>query len=451
MSDALPTEPMADAIDALVAPRSSRTSRFLGTAGAKVLSLGLMSIAAVVSTRVLGPTGRGEYFIFVTIAVTATTVGHVSVEHAQIYLWSHSTDRRLLQANALALGGVIGALAALLAWIFTATHNALPGGYTAASVMTFVAIPFGITTVYLNNLLVLDDRIARLNIGMAVAAALQCVLTVALATSDSLTVTTALAVWSVGIAVPFLFALTGVRPRLRHVAPRLAARAISLGLRYHLGMASLILLYRVDIFLLNTRVSSAKVGVYSVAVILAEMAFLFTDSTAQVSLSRQVSDDLDNTARFTARLIRTNFLLALIIMTGTVLVAPVMVPLVFGNEFAGAAVALIALGPGIVALAITRPVGAYLVRLNRPVSVSSVYFAGLVLNVVLNVLLIPRLGIAGASVASSVAYIAVATLNVSWLVRHARLPVQSLIPSASDVTEPIAALWRRYVRRPVDH
>jgi O-antigen/teichoic acid export membrane protein len=191
---------------------------------------------------------------------------------------------------------------------------------------------------------------------------------------------------------------------------------------------------------LNERVSRGQVGLYSLAVTLAELTYLATDSVSQALLPRQVEPNLEQAGRFTARLARTNMIVAVLIIGVTSVAAPVALTSVYGEAYRGTISALVVLGPGIVMLCVARTLLPYLVRLERPWAVSALTVSALALNVALNLLLIPRMGIVGSSLASSIAYAVLTALAIAWWCRSARLGLRELIPRLSDVREPLERL-----------
>jgi len=254
-------------------------------------------------------------------------------------------------------------------------------------------------------------------------------------------------VWALASALPIPFQIA--RLQKAHGVARaertLLKRLITLGLRYHLGMIAIFLVLRVDIFMLNSMTSDARVGIYSLAVTLAESTFLFTDSVAQASVSRQLATRDDHL--YTARLARTNLLLASVLVLSMVLVGPFLIPFVFGEAFGATVGPLLALAPGVVALAMQKPIGVFIVRQNRPHVVSAASVVALALHVLLNLTLIPRFGIIGAGIASSLTYIGLAIFNVAWFLRSSGVGRGSLIPRAADLSQPLAAIRRELLGR----
>ncbi len=86
--------------------------------------------------------------------------------------------------------------------------------------------------------------------------------------------------------------------------------------------------------------------------------------------------------------------------------------------------ALWALLPGIVAMAAQRSCGIFLVKRDHPWLISGLLGLAVGVNVLLNLVLIPRWGAVGAALASSASYVLSAAVFVLWVTRAAGRPFQ---------------------------
>lgn len=421
------------------------SQKLFGAFLSKGLSYAMALAASIVISRTLGPSGRGAYFVLVTIATTAVSLGHLSVEQAQVFLWSNSNKRAALPINAVLVGVLLGLIAAAAAFaiVFLLGPDLVPITSRGLLLVALAGVPLAMVGLYVNGLLVLDDRLGRVNWASLLAATIQTAGILILARLDRLTVGAVVVMWTVTMAVPLLLTIPTIGARIREASINVARESVALGLKYHLGMLAVFLLWRSDVFVLNALVTRTEVGLYSLAVTLAELTFLLTDSVAQITLPRQVEGSLEASSEITARAVRTNFLISLIAVTGVVVSGPILIPLLFGVEFSGSMIAIVSLAPGIVALGTFRPAGGYLIRLNRPFLISGASLFALTLNVLLNLWFIPIWGIAGAGIASSIAYGFLAAFYLVWLVRSSGLTSRSLIPRKADVTAPISMLLAR--------
>lgn len=408
----------------------STVARVLAVAGTRVVLLVLGTAVSVVIARALGPGGRGQYAFAVAVAGTAVSLAHASVEQAQVYLTSTGTAVRQLASNAIALSAALGAAAVVAVSAASKLLDYPSAELTADTplLLALAAVPLNIAVLYLNNLLVLSGRTDLLNRGMLLAGVAQCGLVMGAAAADRLTVTVVVAAWLLNAALPLAVSLPALRPSPGAVSWALARQELHTGLRYHGGLASLYLLMRIDVLLLAAMRSDADVGLYALAVSLIELTNIATDAVATVVVRRQVTDSLADSATFTARVIGLTAVLAAAAAAALVLAGWLLIPTVYGEDFSGSVPALVALAPGVVALAAVRSAGGYLIRLDRPWTVTALAVGALGVNVVLNLLLIPDWGIVGAGVATSIAYALLATSHVTWMRRAAGIPLGAFRP-----------------------
>ncbi len=424
----------------------NRSQQVLASVLVKLVVLGLSAVASIVITRALGPTGRGDYFVIVTVAIAAQSLGHLSLEQAGIALFSRGVAAPATLATTVTLVGLVSGVAAAAAAfgiVVLLGSEAMPiSSYIYLGVALF-GVPTGIMVIGAGSQLLLRGEVPTVNAGKLSAAAVQCVGLIVLGLAGRLTVAAVVVLWVVGTAFPLTVYLAALRPHLSQVDVALGRRVAATGAKYHAGMASLFLLWRVDVFILNGLATPHEVGLYSLAVTLAELTYFMTEALSQAVVSGQVGSTMGDAAAFTARVGRSNFLFAALLLTAIILVSPIGVPIVFGGEFRGSVIPLIVLAPGVTGIAVARAVLPYLVRLERPLAVSALAFAALAVNVALNWAFVPRLGIVGASLASSIAYGALALAFVVWFLRSSSLPVRELWPRpGADAIRPLVLAVR---------
>ncbi|WP_459889629.1 oligosaccharide flippase family protein [Halostagnicola bangensis] len=167
-------------------------------------------------------------------------------------------------------------------------------------------------------------------------------------------------------------------------------------------------LYHIDIVMLQRYTDSAIVGNYRAALTLAEFLWfvplalqtVFVHSTSELwsqNRRRQISNLASKTTRFT-------FLLTAVMAVGLGALADTVVPIYFGSDAIPAITPLLLLLPGALGFALARPVLAVSQgngQLRYPVGATA---AAALINIVLNFLLIPRYGMHGAAIATSVGY-----------------------------------------------
>jgi len=175
--------------------------------------------------------------------------------------------------------------------------------------------------------------------------------------------------------------------------------------------------YRIDVFLVRSFLDLEKTGLYATAVGVGEMLWMVPNSLGRVlfpSIVRAQGSDRD---RLTLAVCRNAFWVMFLLCGALALGRNLLVGFFFGREFLPAAPALLALLPGILAMSLQEILGTDLQGRGRPLPVTLAAAVGLALNVALNWIWIPRYGIVGAALASTVSYGTVALFVVAAFLR----------------------------------
>jgi O-antigen/teichoic acid export membrane protein len=419
-----------------VAPTVNKTRLLAQTVAVKAVTVLLGAMASVVISHALGPQGRGAYYVVTTVASTAILLGGLSLDRAQVTLWMDARSRRAITANSVGLGPAVGIVAATVAGVIVVElgPGVVPIPGLGLLAIALIAVPFGTTVIYVMNVLTLRSQMNAVNRSYLAGAAAQCLPLIVLGLSGTLSVGWVLIIWAISGGVPLALLLPALRGSGAVPDLILARRTLGLGLRYHAGTAASYLLLRVDIFILNAlEPTTAAVGVYSLAVTLAELSKLLTEAIVPIMMPEQVEASAGHAAAVTAATVRMATLFSGVAITLMCLAAPALIPLIYGPEFRGAGPALIALAPGLLALGATNPVRTYLFRLSRPGPMSLMFIAVMAVNVSLNFALIPRFGIVGASLASTVAYALLAGAQTAWFVKATGVRPGDLIPGPAEI------------------
>ena len=192
--------------------------------------------------------------------------------------------------------------------------------------------------------------------------------------------------------------------------------------------------YRLDVFLVMSFVGLAAVGRYTVAVWLAQVIWLVPSALATLVM-RATAARPDGVIDRVAQTNRLSLLIAAACAVAVAVVGTVGVTFVFGEEFRGSVTPLLLLLPGVVLFCPTIILSGYLNGIGRQVYTTWIACGSLVVTAVLNVVLIPRLGIAGAALTSTASY----TLSsIATLVLVRRLPgapslAALLVPHRDDM------------------
>lgn len=404
-------------------------------------------VASVLIAHALGPGGTGRYTVAMTVGTVASLLSSLGFEQAQAKAWSSgTTTRESLFGTALAVAATTGlaATGVLLAFWSWEREDILAGVGLPAVVLVAALIPVRVLVAMLRGLLIVGGHTERSNVGLVLGDIARTVVIAALALAAAISVETVLAAFWLTMLVPLVMYVRTVGRPLRPSATALRAH-LRAGTALSPYFVFLFLNLRLDVLLLAKLADSRAVGLYAVAVTFAELVWLVTDAVTTGARERLWGTSADDARTITAAAARVSLLLALVVLPFLALGAPVALRLFFGDEFAGATMALWGLLPAAAAMAWWRALSGALVRFGQPSAVNGVALAALAVNVGLNLWLIPELGIGGAAVASLGSYTVGVLLTMVALSRHGIGPGQ-LVPRRDDVQR-LRALVRQGLDR----
>jgi O-antigen/teichoic acid export membrane protein len=225
-------------------------------------------------------------------------------------------------------------------------------------------------------------------------------------------------------------------------AGRLGA-VVSLGMMGQFSGMAMFFSYRLDVFVVNYFLGPAQLGLYALGVVVAESLWQVSSAVAVTLFPRTARTLNERTEQFTCVVTRSVFLVIVVLGTILAIVSPVVVPLVFGARFEPSVHVIRWILPGIVALGVGKVMAADLTARGKPkYNVLFAFISG-TLAVILDFVLIPRMGIQGAALASSVTYVLLAFLTAFTLKHFLGATWKSLLlPSASDFAA-YRAVWLR--------
>ncbi len=441
----------------MTAGRSPFVRRVAGVFTARIVMFGIGMVTSFLLSRLLGPSGRGAFALATLVPSTLFALSQLGLPSAFSFFAGRGRPGRSLWNRALLLGLtmsmvlLLGALLALPA-LEASVLAAAPGDLVRVALLSLPfqflasfcgAILIGRQTLLVYNLILIGQSIlsflmVAVLVGLAGLGPAGAVIgNVVVAAAGALTV-----VVSVGATT---------RPGEPGAAIRLGELA-RYGLRLYPASVTSFFSYRIDIFLLGfllvgspTEVTAA-VGLYTLGVSLAELTFFVPDSVATVFFPRIAGAERRSADEMTPMVSRMTVLAMILATIALIPAAFVAVHLIL-PDFVGSLPAFLALLPGVIALGVAKVLSSYVSGVGLPLPVAGAAVLSLIVNVILNFVLIPTLGILGASLASVGSYsVNTAVLLVVASRLTGRSPVAFLLPGRAEVTR-LGMVARTILRR----
>jgi len=411
------------------------------------VSLPLGIAISIMIGRWLGPAGKGEYTLAVTFGSVLLTALNLGIPATISY---HLGGGRgpsgplvktvLLLAMALSLAGLgIAAVLDRTGWC----RQVLGMSRLSPAVWMMVcAFPFQLLGMFLQFVILsLGHHVLFALLPMA-GQVLAFLLIGALLLFRVLSPFTAAAGLAIIHAFSAAFLLFFVQRRVGFLgAPLEGLSLLRTLLRYsgfsYLGSLLQFLVQRVDVLLISVLLDLRALGLYAVAYGVAELLLLLPQRFGNLYLAR-VAGQPEGSPQSAREIPLSTSAVVLGTAAAAVflaLAAPWAIQVFYGRSFAGSVKPFLLLLPGVCALAAGSVQNAYLSGAGRLDVNARVAALGLILNVALNLLLIPGYGIAGAAVASSLTY----GFQALWLI-HTVARLASASPLAMLTSAPPAVL-----------
>jgi O-antigen/teichoic acid export membrane protein len=213
-----------------------------------------------------------------------------------------------------------------------------------------------------------------------------------------------------------------------------------------IGVTNLIglLNYRIGLFVVERVLGLSATGVYSIAVVVAELLWFVSGSLTQAVYGRIGTPDRARAAAITVRVVQLS--LAALVATAPLLwaVASLVVPRALGEAYRASLPLLALLLPGVLLFGGASALSAYFTNhAGRPQVPAQVAGLSLALNAGLAFVLVPAWGMAGAAVAASVSYAVAVGVLVLRFAAHAGLAPAAVLRPGPQLWADLRALASR--------
>ncbi len=232
----------------------------------------------------------------------------------------------------------------------------------------------------------------------------------------------------------------------KQIPRSLVGDSLSFGIRGYAGNLFQFFNYRIDVFLVNYFLAPAQLGFYSVAVSIAELLWYLPNSIASILFSHIANDGDRHSIDSVSQIFRITWVLVVLGSVVLAIIGKQLISWMFGPAFAVSYTAMLWLLPGVITLSMSKVMTGYFSGKGEP-QFGSISSAGAFLvTIVGNFLLIPRLGIDGAAITSSISYSVGAAIVLYYFLKRTPLSMTSLfVFRKSDMTLAISSLRRLFV------
>lgn len=401
----------------------------LTTVSTQIIGVILGLASAIIIARVLGPSGKGAYTLIILVPTLLATFGTLGIGVANLYFVGKRKYKLAdITSNSVVLASGLGILfaATFLAYFYYFQPSFLKGADPLCVLIATLVLPFSLLTAYFSHILLGEQKINKYNLIHLVQISSFLVFLLFFLIIIERSVLSVIMAWVFATLVTTITSILLVR-RLTPIGLSfhfpLFKDSIKFGIQGYVGNAISLLVYRVDMFMVNFFMGVTFVGYYSVAVALAETLWYFPGAVGMVILSRTPRLNSEEANEFTPKICRNTIFLTLLAAVLLFVFGKIIINLFFGASFLPALKPLWIILPGIVTLSISKVLDNELIGRGKPIIGTIGAAISLAVNIPLNLLLIPMWGIEGAAFASTVSY----SLTAVWsLIAFMRISQNSL-------------------------
>lgn len=369
-------------------------------------------INSIIITRNLDLVGRGKYALTMNIITILSLVFGDGIYRANTYLVSLNRKHlSKLISNSVIAVSVIGAL--LLVFIFLMTEGFLqklvPGLNLSLLVLAMSSVIPLLFIRSFSGLFLGLQRYYLFNFFVFAPLVLYCFFNIGLYFWTDFTPLKVMQNYLFSLSIIFIIAsFTISRVESVEFKPnwKVGRQTLETGFKSSASTIPLYLLFRVDIFLINYFLGIDQAGLYSIAVVLSELLQKFANTSGTVIFPKISGKDKAKKGR-SLSLKMVLFVLAVGVLFGLFfwLMGEKLIILLYKEKFAPAAGALYWLLPGTIIMAVGKIFLFSLWGRGFPKVTVIVPIAAFIVNTILNIMLIPRLGIIGSAISTSTSYI----------------------------------------------
>jgi O-antigen/teichoic acid export membrane protein len=382
------------------------------TSATRLLMLASVLGASIIVGRWLGPEGLGALAVLNVTVALALQIGSAGLPSANTYFIAQ--DRKRLGpvwANALMFGFAAGSVLALAVLALARIDPLLLGRVPFRLIaLAALAIPFQLLTLLGLNVFLAVDRIDLLNLLDLATPALLLVnaIVVLLILGSGLSALVSFNTSAVILLAVVMLVVVGrvlARQKDRDAFRPdflLLKRTLTYGAKFYVSIVAGVAIFRADLLIVNHFRGVGEAGVYAVASQVANLLMILPGVIA-ILLFPRVAADPDPRGKFALRVTRHASFLMLVICVVSV-AGSFVLPLVYGPRFADATLQLLILLPGVYLVSIESVLVQHFTGTGLPVAIPIFWLITLVLNLTLNLALVPTFGARAAAVISTVSY-----------------------------------------------
>lgn len=402
----------------------------------QMFNLAVSFISVILFSRILGPTSRGVLATAMAIMALGVQFGNIGLHSSNTYFVAKDRSHlSFVVGNSFVVSLVLGTLISLFIWGgYFVDPSWIPiDGFTLF--LTSLLIPCALASLLFQNILIGIQEVRTYNKIEVSVRIFIFVLVCGLFFLDIRSVETILIVNLMSLLLGVYFAWRKIKASLEQkpaFSGEFLKKSLAYGLRTYVATFFSFLVIRIDLLMVKHLLGFEQAGYYSIAANIADI-FSIGPMIVGTLLFPKIVAITDEKRRM--QVVKKTALGVFIIMSllglGCLGCAKMIIHSLLGDAFLPAVPAFLWLLPGLILFAVNGIFMNYLASIGNPwITIFSPGVATLA-NIVMNLKMIPDLGIVGASISSTICYSSMLMMSLLYL-RFRKRPME--IASYTETT-----------------
>lgn len=365
-------------------------------------------ISSVLTARGLGPDGRGVLAASMAVFSAVSLIVNFGIGQGLTYTGSKDKQRAARAAFAALTFSVLnGLLGSVVILILHLTGNSAVNNIPETVILMVAAgIPFALLMNYSGGVLLSQNHILAMNSITFMTETIRLIGLTVLYATGIMNIFNVVGLWLINIILTSIFGFTLALTRVgisRALSADILREITTIGFKSFLVGIMGHLLLRSDIIILNMFRVPAEIGYYSIAVTLSDKIVILPKITGRLLFPHSVRGQ-DEAVPF---LMKVSLFTAVTLGLMILLISPVLpfaIRILYGADFSPSTLACYILLPGIYFLGLLNVLMQYFSARGYPPVSFYAPLTALLINVGLNVVLIPAYGYYAAAFTSTVSY-----------------------------------------------
>lgn len=398
-----------------------------------VFFLGVLS--GVFSTRLLGDEGKGVFSLIQANMQLFVLIFSIGIQTGVVYFISSKKISEQLvigMATTVFLINSFLLLALLLvSYILNLNHLFLPDGYTQLFYLAFIFIMylFSFLNSLFSSVFQAHSKFKTINFISIANSIINVVLfsTLFFVSSSQLNnpvsrlniilfITTAVLFINTLMWVYYYNKHINIKPSFNFEFKHQFKTFLSYNSSIYIGMFINFFNYRLDLWIVNHYLLEKDLSYYSLAANINQIILYLSVTIASVLLPNLSGKTEEERVELFIKVSRICFMFFGVIILTAYMLSSFIIPFMYGNEFENTVIPFQIILPGMLFSCITQLFSIFIVSANRNIFNIIACSFGLVFTLILDLILIPKIGINGASIATSLSYFIIFLLSYIFVI-----------------------------------